>query len=229
MTSSLQFHLPEWFVSGGITMWVLGLMSVIGLATLISKILQFARVRPKASRQADALLASLERGEIPAQQKPGRTPIDQVVLTSWNQRDMDEQSWEEDCLRRARESLDELRGGLRILEVISALAPLLGLLGTVFGMIGAFQALEQAGSQVDPAILSGGIWEALLTTAAGLTVAIPALAAFHWADRTIEVCREKLQDRLSQLKVQRRRLDQDSCAPTRDSVPSSEARIAHVS
>ena len=57
--------------------------------------------------------------------------------------------------------------------VIAAIAPLLGLLGTVFGMIEAFQQMESAGKSVDPSILSGGIWEALLTTAAGLSVAIP--------------------------------------------------------
>ncbi|MCH2558462.1 MAG: MotA/TolQ/ExbB proton channel family protein [Alcanivorax sp.] len=202
MTSFLQFQLPDWFVAGGAAMWVLALMSVVGLATLIAKILQFARLRPVSSKKADALLDSLERGRAPEEDTPGNAPIDRVILTAWQNRGMTPASWEEDSLRRGREALEEMRGGLRALEVISALAPLVGLLGTVFGMIGAFQALESAGSQVDPSILSGGIWEALITTAAGLTVAIPALAAFHWADRTIELCREKLQDRLARLKVQ---------------------------
>jgi biopolymer transport protein ExbB len=61
-----------------------------------------------------------------------------------------------------------------VLELISTIAPLLGLLGTVLGMIAAFQALQESGSRADPAILAGGIWEALLTTAAGMAVAIPA-------------------------------------------------------
>ncbi len=59
--------------------------------------------------------------------------------------------------------------------MIATIAPLLGLLGTVFGMIEAFQQMESAGKNVDPSILSGGIWEALLTTAAGLSVAIPVV------------------------------------------------------
>ena len=199
----LSLQLPEWFLSGGATMWVLALLSVVALATLISKILHFARVRPGSTRQADQLLNALRQGHPPT--RPGKlaTPVDRVIWQCWNSRDLGEAAWQEESLRLARAALDELRGGLRVLEVISAIAPLLGLLGTVFGMIGAFQALETAGSQVDPAILSGGIWEALLTTAAGLTVAIPTLAAFHWADRNIEQCREKMQDRLSRLRVVR--------------------------
>lgn len=214
MTSFLQFQLPDWFVAGGAAMWVLALMSVVGLATLIAKILQFARLRPVSSKKADALLESLASGRTPEPASPGNAPIDRVILSAWENRTMDPASWEEDSLRRGREALEEMRGGLRALEVISALAPLVGLLGTVFGMIGAFQALETAGSQVDPSILSGGIWEALITTAAGLTVAIPALAAFHWADRTIELCREKLQDRLARLKVQIRDSGDREAAPT---------------
>ena len=61
---------------------------------------------------------------------------------------------------------------------MAALAPLLGLLGTVIGMIRAFMVIEGQGTSVSPVLLAGGIWEALLTTAAGLTVAIPCLL-FH--------------------------------------------------
>src|SRR5690606_10018340 len=100
-------------------------------------------------------------------------------------------------LRQARQQIESLRGGMRALVLIAAVAPLLGLLGTVFGMIEAFRALEQAGSRVDPSPLSCCIWEALLSTAAGLTVAIRALAAFHWFDRTLERLRFLLEDRLS--------------------------------
>ncbi|MEE3319712.1 MAG: MotA/TolQ/ExbB proton channel family protein [Pseudomonadota bacterium] len=218
----LSLQLPEWFVSGGATMWVLALLSVVALATLISKILHFARVRPGSTRQADQLLNALRQGQQPG--KPGKlsTPVDRVIWQCWNNRKLEEAAWQEECLRLARSALDDLRGGLRVLEVISAIAPLLGLLGTVFGMIGAFQALETAGSQVDPSILSGGIWEALLTTAAGLTVAIPTLAAFHWADRNIEQCREKMQDRLSRLKVVR------NIKVDAEPVDDSEPAVSHA-
>ena len=60
------------------------------------------------------------------------------------------------------------------------------------GMIKAFSKLESVGSKVDPAILAGGIWEALLTTAFGLIVAIPALAAFYWLDGRVDQVREDM-------------------------------------
>ena len=77
-------------------------------------------------------------------------------------------------------------GAFRILEVIASLAPLLGLFGTVLGMIEAFRQLEAAGNQVNPAILSGGIWQALLTTAVGLAVAMPVVAVLNWLERRVD-------------------------------------------
>ena len=73
-------------------------------------------------------------------------------------------------------------GGLRLLDAISQIAPLLGLFGTVLGMIEAFRALQGAGAAVDPSVLAGGIWVALMTTAVGLAVAMPVsliLSAFE--------------------------------------------------
>ena len=71
------------------------------------------------------------------------------------------------------------------LEVISQVSPLVGLLGTVLGMIDSFNELELGGSLVDPSILAGGIWTALLTTAMGLIVAIPALVSHYFLEKKI--------------------------------------------
>ncbi|HAK63791.1 MAG TPA: flagellar motor protein MotA, partial [Alphaproteobacteria bacterium] len=80
---------------------------------------------------------------------------------------------EEEIGRIGGNQLVAMQSYFRWLEVIGNIAPLLGLLGTVMGMITAFQQLELAGSKVNPSILAGGIWEALLTTQVGLMVAIP--------------------------------------------------------
>ena len=69
-----------------------------------------------------------------------------------------------------------------------------GLFGTVLGMIKAFLNLEKAGSQIDPALLAGGIWEALLTTAFGLAIAIPALAAYHLFENKISQTKNMIGD-----------------------------------
>ena len=73
-----------------------------------------------------------------------------------------------------------LERGFRFLDSVAQLAPLLGLFGTVLGMIEAFQSLQDAGSQVDPSLLAGGIWVALLTTAVGLAVAMPTAMVLSW-------------------------------------------------
>lgn len=70
--------------------------------------------------------------------------------------------------------------GFRLLDSIAQIAPLLGLFGTVLGMIDAFRALQEAGAAVDPSVLAGGIWVALLTTAAGLAVAMPTGVILTW-------------------------------------------------
>lgn len=93
-----------------------------------------------------------------------------------------EQGDSERLVSEAEARFAKLEGGLRALENIAQLAPLLGLFGTVLGMIEAFQALQAAGSQVDPSILAGGIWVALMTTAAGLAVAMPTSVVHSWLE-----------------------------------------------
>ena len=189
---------PDWLANGGPVMWLLLGLSLIACSIIIAKLIQFARLRPLSAAGGDAVLATLGRdGREGALQLAGagRDPLQRTLAAALAV----DGDWQDEALRQARQQIENLRGGMRALELIAAVAPLLGLLGTVFGMIEAFRALEQAGSQVDPALLSGGIWEALLTTAAGLSVAIPALAAFHWFDRTLERLRFLLEDRLAQL------------------------------
>ena len=81
----------------------------------------------------------------------------------------------EEVLRLSQERLEYYDSNLDTLKVIAMVAPLLGLLGTVFGMIDAFLQMEMAGNNINPSTLSGGIWVALLTTAVGLSVAIPTV------------------------------------------------------
>lgn len=96
----------------------------------------------------------------------------------------------EDIERLASGLIAEMRQNLRALDAAAQLAPLLGLFGTVLGMIEAFQELQGAGGQVDPSDLAGGIWVALLTTAIGLLVAMPASLVLTWFESRI--AREQL-------------------------------------
>lgn len=81
--------------------------------------------------------------------------------------------------RCGSEELLKMERGFRTLSVLGNTAPLLGLLGTIIGMIKAFMVIEVAGGKVDAQVLAGGIWEAMLTTGVGLAVAIPILLLLH--------------------------------------------------
>lgn len=109
----------------------------------------------------------------------------------------------EDVERVAREELSAARSYMRVLEATVQIAPLLGLFGTVIGMIDAFQALQGAGAQADPAVLAGGIWVALLTTAVGLGVAIPVAFVSTWLEGRIEREREVTESVLTSLFTRR--------------------------
>lgn len=111
-----------------------------------------------------------------------------------SQSTMDRSATEAEVSRVARALLAEARSGLRGLELASTIGPLLGLLGTVTGMIAAFKVLQDAGARGDPALLAGGIWEALLTTAAGMAVAIPAQVALTWFESVVDDLRRDMED-----------------------------------
>lgn len=105
----------------------------------------------------------------------------------------------EEITRLADERINYYSSKLDNLQVIATIAPLLGLLGTVFGMIEAFQQMEAAGKSVDPSILSGGIWEALLTTAAGLSVAIPIVVFESYFRSLIEKFKNNVENAVTKI------------------------------
>ena len=85
------------------------------------------------------------------------------------------------------------------LEIVAQVSPLIGLLGTVIGMIDSFNELELGGSLVDPSILAGGIWTALLTTAMGLIVAIPALISHYFFEKKLLTTQNQTESYISRI------------------------------
>ncbi len=192
--------LLELLETGGPVMWIIAGLSVLGLTIVLVKLVDFAAAGAWRRRAADAALADWKRGDSAAaleRLESGRGPVAEVLHTAMAGRldaNRPDDLVREEVARSGAQWLERLRGGLRPLELIGSLAPLLGLLGTVLGMIDAFRELENAGGRVDPSVLSGGIWVALLTTAAGLSVGIPAVAASTWLERTLERLHHRMQD-----------------------------------
>jgi biopolymer transport protein ExbB len=123
--------------------------------------------------------------------------------------------WQNGCERmediinfEGNRAIDAMEHNLQGLAIIAQSAPLLGLLGTVTGMIKAFISIEQTGGQVNVGNLAGGIWEALLTTAAGLTVAIPALFAYHFFQQKADRFANLIKDSGERLISLRRRIQE---------------------
>lgn len=182
----------DMLMMGGPVVMILAAMSVVAFSIGVLKIWQFWSIRVTriaSVRRARELLRAGKAREALACVQGDRNPVAQTLAQAIRGRlrgDVDEAEIREEATRFGAAQVEALRAFLRPLEVIGSLAPLLGLFGTVLGMITAFQQMQAAGSQVNPAVLSGGIWEALLTTAAGLAVAIPTVAILNWFDRVAE-------------------------------------------
>jgi biopolymer transport protein ExbB len=200
--------LREMIALGGPVVMVLAAMSVYGLAISLLKAWQFRSVRISDRSFIEPALAAWQAGDQERTLellKGRRNPIARALAKGVEgfHAGVPEPVVREEAARKGARDISILRGYFRPLEVISTVSPLLGLLGTVIGMIAAFSELEAAGSQVDPTVLSGGIWEALLTTAVGLVVAIPATALLNYFERVTERLHEDMQDSLTRLFTQR--------------------------
>jgi len=195
--------LQGWLVVGGPVVWILLAMSIVALTILLIKLWQFNLPRPEGARAVTRSLSLWHKGESEAaiEQLNTRQTVPAVLLLTMRglRNGTDQALLREEIQRVATYRLNQLKMLLRPLEVIANLAPLLGLLGTVLGMIEAFQQMESAGSRVDPSILSGGIWQALLTTAVGLAVAIPVVVIHSWLERRVERIAASLNDAVTQV------------------------------
>ncbi|MDN3516665.1 MotA/TolQ/ExbB proton channel family protein [Aquisalimonas lutea] len=197
-------RLLDFFGAGGPVLLILAAMSVVALAILLVKLWQFRSARVGDTRRATEALTLYRQGrlvEAIGHAEAARNPAAQALARALRgvRRGLPEVKVREEVNRYGHGALEVLRTGLRPLEVIGSLAPLLGLFGTVLGMIEAFRQMEMAGSQVDPSVLSGGIWQALLTTAAGLAVAIPVVALLNWLERRIERLAHTIDDTVTRV------------------------------
>lgn len=190
---------------GGMVMWIIAALSVLTLALILWKLWRFALTglwRRAQAEQAVTLWIAGQDAAAVSMLTPAKGIRSRVVvqaMAALRDPGLTPDGARDEVLRVARRELNAARSGLRALELISTIAPLLGLLGTVLGMITAFQALQTTGAQADPTILAGGIWEALLTTAAGMAVAIPAGVALVWIESLTDGVQADLEDLVTQV------------------------------
>ncbi len=185
---------------GGPAIWAISALSVITGALILWKIWRLLLLGAWSGEKTEYAVTLWTKGDRSGAQSvlKGRRSLRAVVaraaMTVCAEGRLSPEEQREEIERVARRKLADGRSGLRALELIATIAPLLGLLGTVLGMIAAFQTLQAAGSRADPAALAGGIWEALLTTAAGMAVAIPASIALTWFESVVMRSQEDMED-----------------------------------
>jgi biopolymer transport protein ExbB len=152
------------FTKGGLLMYPIALCSVVGLSILINKAVQYRSLLKDIEASPDEILK--------------RKPEIMKPILKALQDDCDEKELSVIGTRQVR----QIEKGLSWLGLIATISPLLGLTGTVTGMIKAFMVIAES-TTVNPSMLAGGIWEALITTAAGLLVAIPIHIGHHYLEK----------------------------------------------
>lgn len=177
-------------VLGGPVVALLLLLAAAAACVAGAKALQFSRAgigRHERARQALTLYGRGETGEALRRAAAGHSLSAAVVRFAIEAAQKEPPAAARDGAETyAVTRLHGMRRHTGVLDIIAQISPLLGLFGTVLGMIEAFKALEGAGAAVDPSVLAGGIWVALLTTAVGLGVAMPASVLASWFEGRLE-------------------------------------------
>lgn len=173
----------EIMAAGGIVMWVLLLCSLLAVFIILERWLHYHRARVDVPELLHGLFNVLKRNNVLeaisiCDNTPG--PVAHVLRSAILRCNQSEERIRHAVEEATLAEVPRLERNLKALGTIAHVTPLLGLLGTVLGMIGAFQTMEAAGPFVTTRDLAQDIWMALVTTAGGLTVAIPAYAFYNF-------------------------------------------------
>jgi len=171
------------FLKGGLLMWAILACSILGIAVVVDRFI----VLRKAKINVPAFMVRI-RGLIKKKDISGaisycmeeKSPIANIIRKGLKKYNLGHERVKEAIENAGHQEISRLEKGLAVLASVAGIAPLLGFLGTVTGMIQAFMTIEDLKGAANPSDLAGGIWEALITTAFGLIVGIPALAFYNY-------------------------------------------------
>jgi biopolymer transport protein ExbB len=180
--------LVELFEKGGVCMWPLLACSILGLAIALERTLVFLWLRLDFARFVQSLEPLVRQGRFSEAEHFAQrhaSPVARIAARWLALRHVSEKTRETVLEREGSQQAARLERRMNWLATIASISTLLGLLGTVTGLVGAFHEIELKAGQVQPGDLAAGIWEALITTVNGLVIAIPCMAVYqlldHWA------------------------------------------------
>jgi biopolymer transport protein ExbB len=193
--------LIQLFLKGGFAMWPLLVCSVLGIAIIVERSYYFWRLRFNYETFSEHLKQLISKRKIKeASILCRRHPNPVPRIAEHYLRNLRSDALRNEILKREGSlALEKVETRLRALAAITHLAPLLGLFGTVTGLVTAFHQIELLGGQVQPSDLAAGIWEALITTVFGLFIAIPCMAAFHAFESEADQIARRMQFIISEL------------------------------
>lgn len=187
----------EIFLKGGPLIWPILLCSVISITIILERLYYFYRTRSKVPNILVRTKRLLQEGKTDEALKlcEGTSgPIPHILAIGIHIRNRSLEEKEKLIARAGSRIIRQFDRNLRGLAIIGNITPLLGLLGTVTGMIKAFMKIQELGGRVDASVLAGGIWEALITTAFGLSIAIPTLVAYHYFEGRVDNLSSQIKD-----------------------------------
>ncbi len=181
------------FAKGGPVVWILFGYSIVAVTLLVERLVNFLLLGQLPRHLETALTQALRDNSALLLLESVRGPEAAIVRGMLEASAAGVRDLGRVAVRIGSQELQRMERGFRTLGVLGNTAPLLGLFGTITGMIKAFMVIEQAGGKVDAQALAGGIWEAMITTGVGLAVAIPILLLLHvlegMADRRAQAMR----------------------------------------
>lgn len=194
--------MTEILVKGGPVMWPILLLSVVTLGAVIERAwfiwLENRRRDPDA---VEKILGHVEHGEPARAVEAGRSSSDFVARVLVHGLEHRATSLSNALIQAAGRELDRYNRGLVVLDTAITLGPLLGLLGTVTGLIRAFGLLSNQPLSAQQQVITGGIAEALIATAFGLGVAIVALIPFNYFNNRLEKARRQMEDSANHMEM----------------------------
>ena len=175
-------HVLEFFGKGGFVIYPLLLCSIIGLAIVIEKFLSLRRKKviiPEIVSVLDNIKGPGDIGLALSICEKHKGPFPNIIRIGLENRNLPKEEIKETLNNQGRQEVHSLEKGLVILETVAGIAPLMGLLGTVIGILKVFNVISVMGVGQATA-MAGGISEALITTIVGLSIGIPAVVGYNY-------------------------------------------------
>ncbi len=196
-----NMSLLQILIHGGPVFFILLACSVVSIALIIQKFLNFRIIKKETTIFMESCMERVRKGHYDTALelcKENRSPACDVFAAAIERRNKPKEYITDAVERKSAEFISLLDKNLAVLATLGSMTPFVGLFGTVLGITNAFRSISNI-ETFSPALVTGGIAEALVNTAAGLFVAIPAVIFYNYFSREIEVLTGKMEVRLSEL------------------------------